>query len=257
MTSPVSAAVPQRVVAAVSNATRRTGVSFEYLMDQARLESGLRPDARASTSSAMGLYQFTEQTWLGTVKQHGAAHGLDWAASAISQQSNGRFDVGDAALRRTILDMRFNPEAAAAMAAEFAADNGDHLRSRLGQEPEAVDLYLAHFLGAKGAAQFLSEMRENPEQAAAPLFAEAAKANRAIFYRKTGEPKTLSEIRNNFSAKLATESYHGPVRMAQQATASVRESKSQLTLRQIEPMPQRLDLDFARKAYSRLAGGSA
>lgn len=257
MTNPVSAAVPQRVVAAVANAAQRTGVSFEYLMDQARLESGLRPDARASTSSAMGLYQFTEQTWLGTVKQHGAAHGLDWAASAISQQSNGRFDVGDAALRRTILDMRANPEAAAAMAAEFAADNGEHLQSRLGGVTEAVDLYLAHFLGAKGAADFLSQLEENPQQAAALLFAEAARANRSIFYRKNGEPRSLAEIRDNFAAKLDAESYQQSATSARLASSSVRESKAPLRLGQIEAMPQRLDLDFARKAYSRLAGGSA
>lgn len=257
MTSPVSAAVPQRVVAAVSNAAQRTGVSFEYLMDQARLESGMRPDARASTSSATGLYQFTEQTWLGTVKQHGAAHGLDWAASAISQQSNGRFDVGDAGLRRTILDMRANPEAAAAMAAEFAADNGEHLQSRLGGVPEAVDLYLAHFLGAKGATAFLSQLEENPQQAAAPLFAEAARANRSIFYRKTGEPRSLAEIRDNFAAKLDAESYQQPAAAARLASSSARQSQAPFRLAQIEPMPQRLDLDFARKAYSRLAAGSA
>ena len=66
----------QRVTAAIAGAASRTGVSFDYLMDQARIESGMRPDARASTSSATGLYQFTIQTWLGTVKRHGAAHGL-------------------------------------------------------------------------------------------------------------------------------------------------------------------------------------
>lgn len=128
MTRPVTAAaMQQRVTAAIATASARTGVSFDYLMDQARIESGMRPDARASTSSATGLYQFTKQTWLGTVKEHGAAHGLDWAANAISKGGDGTFSVANAGMRADILDLRANPEAAAAMAAEFAADNSEYL----------------------------------------------------------------------------------------------------------------------------------
>ncbi len=105
-------------------------------------------------------------------------------------------------MRDAILDLRNNPEAAAAMAAEFAADNGAHLQARLGDNPEPVDLYLAHFLGAEGATRFLSAYRDDPEQPAASLFAAAASANRSIFYRDGGAPRTLAEIRRNFSAKL-------------------------------------------------------
>lgn len=258
MTRAVDApAMQQRITAAIASAARRTGVSFEYLMDQARIESGMRPDARAATSSATGLYQFTEQTWLGSVKKHGAAHGLEWAAEAISQRADGRFTISEPESRSTILRLRSNPEAAAAMAAEFAADNGEHLQSSLGATPEAVDLYLAHFLGAKGATDFLTHLQENPAQAAAPLFPKAASANRPIFYRETGEPRTLSEIRDRFSAKLNAESYQRPADSTQRTIASARESKSPLALRQIEPMPQRLDLDFARKTYARLLAGSA
>src|SRR5437868_1566523 len=67
-----------RVTAAIQLASARTGVQFDYLLNQARIESSLNPEARARTSSATGLFQFIEQTWLGMVKQHGAAHGLSW-----------------------------------------------------------------------------------------------------------------------------------------------------------------------------------
>jgi hypothetical protein len=133
----------QRVAAAIADASARTGVAFDYLMDQAQLESGMRPDARALTSSAAGLYQFTNQTWLATVKRHGPAHGLDWAAGEISQNRDGGFSVADPAMRSRILDLRTHPETAAVMAAEFASDNGAYLEARTNGNPEAVDLYLS------------------------------------------------------------------------------------------------------------------
>jgi hypothetical protein len=259
MTSPVVSSTRQRVTAAIANAASRTGVDFDYLMDQARIESGMRPDARASTSSATGLYQFTTQTWLGTVKQHGDAHGLGWAATAVSQSGDGTWAVANPGMRAAILDLRFNPEVAAAMAAEFAADNGEFLQARIGGNPEPVDLYLAHFLGAEGASRFLGAMKENPEQAAAPLFPAAASANRAIFYRDDGRPRSLSEIRRNFADKLGSAPSQQPT-MARTERSSSRSGVTQrapLEMAAMEPMPKRLDVDFARNAYRRLSGLSA
>lgn len=258
MTSPAVTGTQQRVVKAIASAASRTGVDFDYLMDQARVESGMRPDARASTSSATGLYQFTKQTWLGTVKQHGDAHGLGWATSAIVKSGNGQWTIADPDMRGAILDLRTNPEAAAAMAAELAADNGEFLQLRIGGDPEPVDLYLAHFLGAEGASRFLGAMKANPEQAAAPLFPSAASANRSIFYRDDGSARSLSDIRRNFAVKLGSESGRPPamdpsVRSSRRSATAPRAS---LDMTQMEPMPKRLDLDFARNAYRRLSGQS-
>lgn len=249
----------QRVTTAIADASARTGVGFDYLMDQARIESGMRPDARASTSSATGLYQFTKQTWLGTVKQHGDAHGLGWAADAISQNANGSYSVGDAGQRSAILDLRTQPEAAAAMAAEFASDNGDYLQPRIGRAAEPVDLYLAHFLGAEGAAQFLSEHQDNPDAAAAPLFPAAASANRSIFFQDDGKARSLDEIRRNFAAKLGDAPSALPLALssARRSTQLASNERPPLALVTMAPMPKRLDLDFARNAYARLSGTSS
>jgi hypothetical protein len=249
----------QRVTAAIANASARTGVSFDYLMDQARIESGMRPDARASTSSATGLYQFTKQTWLGTVKEHGGAHGLDWAAEAISRKDDGTFSVADSAARATILGLRNNPEAAAAMAAEFAADNGEYLQARLGGSPDPVDLYLAHFLGAEGAARFLAAFQADSDQSAAQLFPAAASANRSVFYRDDGAARSVSEIRNNFAAKLGSAPSVPPINVnaTRVSVRAVSETRAPLKMSGVEPMPKRLDLEFARNAYQRLSGGAA
>ena len=86
----IQPAVPQRVSLAIGNAAKRTGVPFNYLMAQARVESSLDPDAQASSSSAAGLFQFTKQTWLATLSQHGPNHGLEWAADAIRKGDDGQ-----------------------------------------------------------------------------------------------------------------------------------------------------------------------
>lgn len=194
-----------RITRAIAQSARRTGVDFDYLMGQARIESGMNPNAKAPTSSATGLYQFISQSWLATVYEHGSKHGLDWAAGAIRRDGRGGFHVPDAAMRQKILDLRMNPEAAAVMAGEFAADNRDYLESRLGREMAPVDLYLAHFLGAGGAHKFLAAHSANPDAAAAPLFGSAARANRNVFYASNGRARSLDEIRDRFAAKLGAD----------------------------------------------------
>jgi hypothetical protein len=257
-----SLSVNRRVTAAIENAAAKTGVDFGYLVDQARIESGMRPDARARTSSATGLYQFTKQTWLATLKQHGATHGLGWAANAISKSGNGSYQVENPAMRSSILGLRIDPDAAAAMAAEFASDNNDYLVGQLGRSPEPVDLYLAHFLGAGGASQFLAAYEDNPETVAATLLPRAAAANRNVFYKDNNEARSVAEIRDNFRAKLGSQS---PQVMRQarniqtQKIDAAPRQQAPLSLATMQPMPKRLDLDFARNAYSRLASlsGSA
>ena len=191
-----------RITRAIAQSAKRTGVDFDYLMGQARIESGLNPNAKAPTSSATGLYQFISQSWLAVVDQHGADHGLDWAAGAIQKDSRGRFNVADPQMRQAILDLRKNPEVAAVMAGEFASDNKAYLERRLGREMAPVDLYLAHFLGAGGATKFLSAHASSPDAAAAPLFGKAAGANSNIFYASNGRARSFDEIRNRFADKL-------------------------------------------------------
>ncbi|MEO9468433.1 lytic transglycosylase domain-containing protein [Parasphingorhabdus sp.] len=195
-----------RVTRAIANSAQRTGVDFNYLLGQAKIESGLDPHARARTSSATGLFQFIDQSWLGVIEKHGEKYGLDWARSAIGSNGKGRFNVADPALKKQILDLRKNPEIASLMAAEFASDNKDYLEGRLGKAAAPVDLYLAHFLGPAGAKKFLSQHSENPNGAAAPHMMRAASANRSIFYTKTGTPRSFEDIRQRFAAKLESHS---------------------------------------------------
>lgn len=190
------------VQSAIALASSRTGVDFRYLLGQAQVESGMRADARAPTSSASGLYQFIEQSWLGIVKRHGAEHGMAWAADSIRQTGGGRYSVSDPATRRAILELRNDPQAASLMAAEHASDNKEALEATLGREATGTDLYMAHFLGLGGARSFLSAMASNPGRSGAAMFPQAAQANRSIFYGSGGQQRSLSEIYERFAGKL-------------------------------------------------------
>ena len=168
-----------QVQGAVKRASASTGAGFEFLMKMAARESGFDPNAQAKTSSAAGLFQFIEQTWFSTVKKYGAEHGLGAAANAISQNANGRYEVSDPAAREKILNMRFNAEAASAMAGELANENKSMLEGRLGRAASSADLYTAHFLGPAGAVKLLSAASSVK---AADLLPQAAAANRNVFY---------------------------------------------------------------------------
>lgn len=185
------------VRAAIARAANRSGVDFDYLLAQARIESGLDPRARAGTSSASGLYQFTQGTWLRTLEEHGAKHGLDWASSAIE---TGR--VRDPAMRSAVMALRFDPDASSAMAAELAQDNAAALTPILGRAPDAAELYLAHFLGSGGATQFLTALQNDPGQSAAALMPKAAAANRAIFFAPGGAPRSVGAVMEVLRGKV-------------------------------------------------------
>jgi hypothetical protein len=193
------------VLNGIQQASAETGVDFAYLMAQAAKESGFNPEAKSKASSAAGLYQFVEQTWFSVVRKHGAEHGLGERASKIKLGEDGKLRVADPALRKEILDLRRDPAIAAAMAAEHAADNQARLEAKLDRPVRPTDLYLAHFLGLKGATGFLGAMEKNANQGAADLFPRAAAANKAIFYRTDGSQRTLQEIYDRFERRMTSE----------------------------------------------------
>ena len=190
------------VTAAIASAAEQTTVDFNYLLAQAEVESAMDPNARAATSSATGLYQFIDSTWLGTVKKHGHRFGLGALAEQIEVSASGNAWVSNPAQREAILALRNDPQVAAFMAAGLAEDNRAHLMPILGRQPSHAELYLAHFLGAGGAGRFLSELQADPGQNAAALFARPAAANRGIFYSADGSPRSLAQVMNVIGGKL-------------------------------------------------------
>lgn len=206
---------------AIANAAQKTGMDFGYLLGQAKLESGLNAGARAGTSSASGLYQFVDQSWLRVVKAHGSDAGLAWAANAITIHANGRATVSDPATRAAILALRNDPATASLMAAEHASDNKGALESATGRTATSTDLYMAHFLGLGGARSFLKTMASDPDRSGAALFPAAARANRGVFYNADGSARSLSDIYGRFAAKLSASADSAPVAVSNLAATTL------------------------------------
>jgi hypothetical protein len=258
-------AAPQ-IAGAIRQAARSSGISFEYLITTAQIESNLNPAAQAATSSAKGLYQFIDQTWLGTLKTSGAADGYGQYADAISRTPDGHYDVADPTMRAAIMQLRSDPAASAMMAGAFTRANATQLQSAIGRAPTEGELYIAHFLGSDGAGKLISAASNEPQANAADMFPQAAAANRSIFFDGTGRPRTAGEVYGKLTGRfeLARASSFAPeTRVALNAdtralspdTAGVTQAFAQANtnlppLPDSKPLFQSMFTDRARKAVT-------
>lgn len=191
-------------IRAIRTAAARTGVDFAFMLAQAAMESGFDPRAQAPTSSARGLYQFTDATWLAMVRDHGASVGLSAYADQIATAEDGRAVVADAATRDRLLALRDDARLSAELAARLAKDNRAAMEASLGAGGVgATELYLAHFLGAGQASRFVAALRATPGAAAADLFPIEAGANRGVFYDPSGRARSVVEVYDRFDRRLA------------------------------------------------------
>lgn len=195
-----SVQVPPELAKIISAAGDKSGVDFDYLLQTAMRESSLDPSARAQTSSAVGLYQFLESTWLEVLKLDGPGLGYGQVAQNIVQKSDGDFAIPDNGLRQEILALREDPQMSADLAAAFTKRNGAYLQDRFGRMPSPGELYIAHFLGARGAERLFEAGLQNANQIAADIFPKQAKANPAIFY-EGGAAKTVRQVYESLVAK--------------------------------------------------------
>ena len=204
--------VDHGIVAAIRLSSIRTGVDFSYLMKLAAAESNFKPKSKSATSSATGIYQFTRDTWLNSLKTHGEKYGLigDYAENIEHYQTIYGYQrprVRDKAMYKHLLELRKNPRVSAIMAAEMVRDSEQLLAYSFDRKPTQTELYLTHFLGNDAAITFLRSLEQNPDVHAVKLFPEAANSNRTIFHERSSDPRTVNEVYALFDAKFSTRRY--------------------------------------------------
>ncbi|HUC68237.1 MAG TPA: hypothetical protein VMA53_22670 [Stellaceae bacterium] len=172
------------IVDSLKQASAATGVDFDFLVAQASAESGLRGSihARQRHSSASGLFQFTAQTWLQMMHDHGAQFGYGDLAKQIVTLPNGHLGVTDRATERQILDLRTDVKLSGIMAGELAKQNAAALQHAFHRKASPAELHLAHLLGATGAIRFLRARATDAEQPAADVVPAAARQNPQLFF---------------------------------------------------------------------------
>ena len=114
------------------------GVNIDTVVDQIiKVESNGEPNAKNKRSSATGLGQFLDETWLFLIRTHRP----------------------DLARGDEVLDLRRDPSVAREITARFTERNANVLKRR-GLPVTPGTLYLAHFAGAAGAVAVLSALEE-------------------------------------------------------------------------------------------------
>ncbi len=231
--------VPKAVHAALKKASRLTEVNFDYLLQTAARESSFKETAKSKNSSASGLFQFIESTWIKNIKENGSKYGLEKYAKQITTDESGNFKFSNANARSEILALRNDPEISALMAAEYAEQNQKYLENKLKRKPKPGELYIAHFLGPKNAARLIRLLELQPAAKAETFFQEAAKKNEAVFY-KNGQSRTIAELYKNLvygyndSLKVISSKKALPIQNGWHTTVSREKQK-------VEPLIQKAD----------------
>ena len=192
------------LVHSILKAAHVTGVDPVYMMTLADVESSLEPRAKAPTSTAEGLFQFIDRTWLEVLHDHGAEYGYEAAAAAIRVVNDEHVVVNEGD-RNWVLGLKRDPYLSALMAGELINDIQRELRNQGERELAEAELYLAHFFGAKAAIEFLTALDVQPEAAAAKLFPKAAKANLGLFTERAGRRRrsiSVAELYERIDSKI-------------------------------------------------------
>ena len=201
--------VPRWLAETVVRAAQVTGVDPAYLMALADKESSLLPDNKARTSSAEGLFQFIESTWLEVLRRYGPKHGYTAEAGAI-RLVRGRPVVSDDKDREQILRLRRDPYLSALMAGEMINTHRETLAGKVARDPSFSELYIAHFLGVNGASRFVALLSDTPDKSAPEAFPSAAKANRTLFYAKADKAEAAPKAKAKPKA-LSVAEVHGRI----------------------------------------------
>ncbi|MGA8470472.1 MAG: lytic transglycosylase domain-containing protein [Pseudolabrys sp.] len=116
-------------------------MNFDTVVDQIiRIESNGDPNLKNKRSSATGLGQFLDETWLLLMRAH-------------------RPDLVRERTEAEVLDLRREPNVAREITARFTERNANVLKRR-GLPVTPGTLYLAHFAGAAGAVAVLSALED-------------------------------------------------------------------------------------------------
>lgn len=165
-TKPIST----EVYNAIMTACTKTGADPATMLAFADMESSFQPGIGAKTSSATGLYQFTQGTWASMVTKYG------------NQYNVGYSQINEA-------------QGNALMGGQFVNDNAAILKKQGISNPTPGQLYIMHFAGSSGGPKLISAAQKTPNDDAATIFPAAAAANPAIFRNRT-----CAEVVANLSA---------------------------------------------------------
>jgi hypothetical protein len=190
---------------------------FATLLAEVSAETTLKPHAVNHATGAAGPFQFIANTWLALARSHGAAIGIKPELVAkIALDHAGHPVVSDAAAKRDLLDLRFDPVIAARMAAAYLDQARQQMKQGLHRDPNEAEVHLGYLLGPQGATRLIRAAAETPEKPVDEVVGSAANANRSLFHEANGGMRATGEALAFLEGK-----YHRDKEAAVRMTAAV------------------------------------
>lgn len=152
---------------AIAKHSAEIGANPNEMMMLAAMESSFNPGAKAGTSSASGLMQFTDATWKEQLEKHGGKYGL----SPLTPRDDIRANV--------------------ILAHEYMKSNG--------AKGDFTQKYMTHMLGAAGSARLNNA---NPQDLAYRISPKQANSNREVFFDGS-RPRTVQEVKDFLANRVS------------------------------------------------------
>jgi hypothetical protein len=172
----ISGSIEQRfeaIRAKITEFSAQAGVSPGLVAKIMRIESNFNPNTKASSSSARGLGQFIDETWIEMVLRYGKKYGITGSGT------NGEITAADAKSQRANIDLQI------AMTAEFTK-HGLALHEKFKSAnaySEDASVYAHHNLGLSEASKLLQALRDNPTQRVEKVLQKSSIRNNPSLYK--------------------------------------------------------------------------
>lgn len=235
----------ERLSASIYKASAKTGVDFELMVLKARMESDYGRATIAQHTSARGVFQYIEPTWLTLMRRYGDEIGYGHYAKAIKRAKYPGLpyiEGNNPYLKAEILALRHDLDASAMLQAYQVREETDVIKSMKRGRVTATDHYIVHMLGVPLAKEFFKMRAHAPQSSPArsrtPAMREAASLNRAFFYSGK-RPLAAREVYAKYEARVGKEIRSLRNAVFTQASADCvekEEEKPLLTLASITPL---------------------
>lgn len=235
----------ERLATAIYKASLKTGVDFELMVLNAKMESDLGLQNVAATSTARGIFQYIEPTWLTLIRRYGGRVGYQHYADAIERAHYPGVPTiknNNPYLKAEILALRHDPEMAAMMKAYQVQEETDVIRAmKRGAHVTATDHYIVHMLGLPLAKEFYAMKNSGSLIAVAglnnPAMREAARLNKVFFYSGK-RALTAREVYTRFEKRVSGEFKSIRNAAYDNKVPACAPQKPQVTLAKLEPLTQ-------------------
>ncbi len=192
-TTSILSSRPTDLAALVAREGFNAGLDPSYLVRLANRESHFDPLAESPTSTAAGLFQFTDNTWLCSLREFGPGLGVV-GSDQIWRTRRGVCETSPHSERSRLLALRSDPVVSTRIAAAFSLRNYRVLMAQFGHRPTGTELYVLHFLGENVGVRFLQTYRDYPNTSALSLSKAGAFANPEIFFNGSAGSRSVKEV---------------------------------------------------------------